>query len=147
MKKSHNILWESLVGIIIWVFILSIVVLWVWRLLAYSNNLIARYNESVTLRLLKRNISNTVKNLDTSNLLENEIFYLFKDTTNKEYLIFTWSTNAWYKYIDNKWNNITDIISYPWDIYSQTLLVQREDTALGTKNQVVKASIRKLIKK
>ena len=146
MNTKPNITWESVVWIIVWVFILSIVILWIWQLISYSNNLTNQYNDAITLRLLQRNVSNTIKKIDTTNILENEVFYLYKDEINKEYVVFTWSTNEQYKYINSKWGNITDIINYNDDIYSQILLLQREDTALWSQNQVVKVSIQKLIK-
>lgn len=141
-----NNLWESLVWIVIWIFILSFIILWIANLLINSNNIKDTYDNKKTINILKSNTENVINNLDTTNVAENEIFYLFKNTTYKEFEIFTWSTNAWYKYIDKYWNKIDNIVWYEWDIYSRTLWLERGDNSLWKNHHIIKISINKLIK-
>ena len=143
---------ESLAWIIIWVFILSLVILGIWKLLSHSNDLIWSYKDSINIRILKNNLSHILLKTDTSNVLENQVFYIHKNTSipgNFTFDVYTWSTNARYKYIDVKWNHIAqgDLATFEKDIYARFLYIQREDTALNSQNQVIRASIKKLIKK
>ncbi len=144
-KKNKS--WESLAWIIIGVFILSLVILWIGKLLSHSNDIIASYNDATNMRILKSNLSHILLKIDTSNILENQVFYIYKDTTHKEFKAYTGTTNATYKYIDVDWNHIADVTAFEKDIYARFLYIQREDTALNSQNQVIRASIKKLIKK
>lgn len=151
LKKNRN--WESLAWIIIWVFILSLVILWIWKLLAHSNEVIGSYNDSTDTRILNSNLSHILLKTDTSAVLENEVFYIYKNLNNisnnddNTFEVFTWSTNVTYQYIDIEWNHVADINTFEDDIYARFLYIQREDTALESQNQVIRASIKKLIKK
>lgn len=141
-----NNFWESLVWIIIWVFILSFIVLWITNLLINSKAIVEAYENKKITNILKNNTENIIKNIDTSNIKESEIFYLYKDTTFKDFLVFTWSSNVGYKYIDKYWNKVNDLSTYEWDIYSRTLWLERDDNSLGSSHQIIKVSIKKLIK-
>lgn len=96
-----------------------------------------------------------MKNTDTSMLKENEVFYVHKNRASSTFQIFTWSTNENFKYIDELWNSISedistlweDLSSFEWDIYSQILWITTEDTSLIEENEVIRASIKRLIKK
>ena len=70
---------------------------------------------------MKTNTENIVKNVDTSNIAETELFYIYKDTTYKEFVVFTWATNAYNKYIDKYWNRVDDLLWFQGDIYSRVL--------------------------
>jgi ABC-type microcin C transport system permease subunit YejE len=142
-----NTSWESLVWIVIWVFILSFIVLWITNLLINSKTIVDVYNNKKTISILKNNTENIVKKIDTQAVLETEIFYLYKDNTFKEFQVFTWSTNYIYKYIDKYWNKVDDLENFEWDIYSRILWLERDDTSLWDSHQIIKASIKKLIKK
>lgn len=144
---KRNTSWESLAWIIIWVFILSFVVLGIGKLLSHSNDIIASYNDSTDMRILKSNLSHILLKTDTSQVLENQVFYIYKDRANQEFKIFTGTTNATYKYIDIDWNHIPNVATFEKDIYARFLYIQREDTALASQNQVIRASIKKLVKK
>ena len=61
---------ESFAWIIIWVFILSIVILGIANLIIYSSSIIDTYRESARLWILKDNLSNIVKKIDTSQIQE-----------------------------------------------------------------------------
>jgi len=143
IKKTS---WESFVWIIVWVFILSIVILWVANIIIYSNNIIDSYSDYSKVTVLRENLTNIVKNIDTSEIRENEIFYVHKNNTSKEFEVFTGSVNSGYKYINEFWDTVPNIALYEWDIYSRILWLSREDTTLSNQDQIVKVSIRKLIK-
>lgn len=140
---------ESFVGIIVWVFILAFVMLGIVNILIFSTDVTTKYNETNRIQVLKQNLTNIVKSIDTSTLRENEIFYVHKNRASwgNKYEVFTGSTNESYKYIDELWNTITDINLYEGDIYSQILWVSSEDISLLSQNQVIRASIKKLVKK
>lgn len=146
MRKNN--FWESLVWIIIWVTILSVSILWILNLLLFSNNLTAIFNNTTRITILKDNAVNVVKKLDTSSILENEAFYLYKNKPLKQFEIYTGTWYTGYKYIDQLWDQVTDLQWYKWYIYARILWLQREDTSIAdNKNQIIKASIRRLIKK
>ncbi len=144
---KKNLLAESLVWIIVWVFILSFVILWIGKLISYSQSLTLSFNEYTKVRLLKANLSNILKTLDISKIQENEAFYIHKDPSTHTFTVFTWTTNKQYKYVDSKWEGIADISTYEWNIYSRKLYIEREDTSFNSKNQIIKASIKRLIRK
>ena len=145
MLRSHKA--ESFVGIVVWVFILSFVVLWIVNILIFSSDTTTKYNETNRIQVLKQNLTNAVKKVDTTNLLENEIFYLHKNRASTNYEIYTGSTNENYKYIDELGNTIPDVSTFEGDIYSQVLWVSNEDITLIEENQVIRASIKKLVRK
>ena len=139
---------ESFVGIIVWVFILSFVMLWIVNILIFSTDITTKYNETNRIQVLKQNLTNVVKTLDTSALNENEIFYIHKNrAAPNQYEIYTGSSFSNYRYIDELGNNVDNIDTFPWDIYSQVLWVSTEDISLLEQNQIIRASIKKLVKK
>jgi hypothetical protein len=123
--------------------------LWIVNILIFSTDITTKYNETNRIQVLKQNLTNIVKELDTSWLNENEIFYVHKNRAswNIKYEIYTGSTNENYKYIDELGNTISDLSLYQWDIYSQVLWVSTEDITFLEQNQVIRASIRRLVKK
>ena len=142
----NNNKWESLVWVIVWVFILSIILLWVTNLLINSNDIIHTYNNKEILNILKSNTENIIKEIDTSNISESEIFYLYKNNSTYTFEVFTWTTNAEYKYIDMFWTKVNDLTWFTDDIYSRTLLLERDDNTIWSNHQIIKVSIKKLIK-
>lgn len=142
-----NTFWESLIWIIIWVFILSFIILGVTNLLINSKLIIDTYENKKIISILKNNTENIIKKIDTSNINETEIFYLNKNTSTKEFEIFTWSTNYVYKYIDQYWNKVDDLANFEWNIYSRILWVERDDNTIWENHQIIKVSLKKLLKK
>ncbi len=142
---------ESFVWIIVWVFILAFVMLWIVNILIFSTDVTAKYNETNRIQVLKQNLTNVVKDLDTSGLQENELFYVHKNRAtapwDNKFEIYTGATNENYQYIDELWNNVADINTFEGDIYSQILWVANEDITFLDQNQVIKASIKKLVRK
>lgn len=146
MRKNN--LWESLVGIIIWVTLLSICVMWILNLILFSNNLTDIFNNTTKMNVLKDNVTNVIKKVDTSSLLENEAFFLYKNELTNNFEIYSWTGNVAYKYINDLWDRVDDPLTYSGYIYARLLWVQREDTSIAdNQNQIIKASIRRLIKK
>lgn len=145
MKKSQK--GESFAGIVVWVFILSFVILGIVNILIFSTNITEKYDEANRVELLKTNLTKIIQNTDTSNLKENEIFYVHKNRATGEYELYTGSTYENYKYIDENGESISNILAYSGDIYSQILWVSKEDTSFWDQNQVIKVSIKKLVKK
>jgi hypothetical protein len=140
-------IWESLVWIIIWVSILAIAILWILNVILYSTSLIDIFEKTTRLNLLKDNIQNITKRLDTSNIEENETFYIYKNPTTKYFTIYTWAINSQYKYIDELGNYIPNLASFTWETYARIFWLERDDTSITTQNQIIKASIRRLIRK
>jgi hypothetical protein len=66
---------------------------------------------------------------------------------NNKYEIYTGSLNESKKYIDELGNTIGDISTYEEDIYSQVLWVSNEDITFLDQNQVIRASIKRLVRK
>ena len=146
MRK--NIFWESLVGIIIWVSVLSICILGILNLLIYSWYISDTFNNDARINVLKDNATAIVSRLNTTNLRQNEIFYLYKNQGTGNFVIYSGALNSQYKYIDALGNQVTDLTWFTDPIYARLLWLQREDDSiLSSKNQIIKASIRKLIKK
>ena len=145
MIKSNK--GETIVWILIWVFIISIVILGISSLMTYSRATIQSYDRSTKISILRENLTNIIKWIDIDSVNENEIFYIHKNATTKEYDVFTWSTNTEYKYIDVNGNKVDDLENFEWDIYAQLLWIEREDTSLENSNKLIRASIKRLIKK
>jgi hypothetical protein len=142
-----NNFWESLIWIIVWVFILSFIIMWISSLLITSKDNINKFENKNTISILKKNTISIIKKINTNNILENEIFYLYKNNTTKEFETFTWTINVEYKYIDKHWTKINDLANFNWAIYSRILWLERDDTSLWNNHQIIKASIKRLIKK
>lgn len=137
---------ESFIGIITWIFILSFVLLGIWNLIFYSRSTTIQYQDYQRLSVLKENIGNILMEVDTNWVQQNEIFYIYKDEVNKTFSVFTGTTHSDYKYINYLWKKI-DINSYNGDIYARTLWKQRDDRSLESDNEIIRVSIKKLIKK
>jgi len=138
---------ETIVWILIWVFIISIVILWISSLMIYSRVTIQSYDRSTKISILRENLTNIIQWINIDNINENEIFYVYKNLGTKEYEIFTGSTNIEYKYIDVNGEKVEDLENFEGDIYSRLLWVEREDTSLKNSNKLIRASIKRLIKK
>ncbi len=118
MKKIKN--WDSLVWVIIGVFILSVALIWIINVLWFSKNTLVTYNNSVNKYIIESNIENIVKKLWNATIDDNNVFYLSKDTVNKEFSYLTWTTNESYKYID-KFIKKVDPVQNIWKTYKVEL--------------------------
>ncbi len=145
MKNNYK--GESFVAIIVWISILSIVLLWIWNLMMYSRALIEKYQSENNIVILKNNVKNIIRNIDTTSLVEHEVFYLNKNNTLKTFDIFTGSSNSDYKYINRFWENITDPVNYVWSVFSRVLWIEKNIDEDWIESQIIKVNIKKLIKK
>lgn len=136
-----NNFWDSIVWIIIWVFIISFIILWVSNLIINSQYIINDYEDRRIINILNNNIQNVIKNFDFSNINEGEIFYIYKNNNFKKFEIFTWALNSKYKNIDEYWNYIDDINNYEWKKYSMFLWVERRDDSLWKTHEKIKINI------
>jgi hypothetical protein len=66
----------------------------------FSTDLTTKYNDANRIDILTKNITNIARNMDTSQVKENEIFYIHKNTSAHTYEIYTGSLNENYKYIN-----------------------------------------------
>ena len=137
---------ESFVWVIVGVFILAIAILGIFSLITYSRTLIYTYETNARVSILRNNLSNIVAKLDTSKILENEVFYIYQNQATQNFEVFTGSTNVEYKYIDKFGIKIDDLDTYDGVIYSRQLLLERVDTSFGENNQIIKWSIKQLVK-
>ena len=137
---------ETLLSVIIWVFILTFVLLWITNLMIENNIIVDKFNKTRDINILKQNSISIIKNIDTSNIPENSIFYIYKNKINNNFEIKD-SSKPKYKYVDRFWDYISDLNTYEWNIYSRIFYLERDDNSLWDVHQVIKASIKRLIKK
>ena len=157
MKKIKKA--ESFTSIIVWILILSFIIAGIANTLNYSIHLTHQYEEKNQILMLTRNIKNIVKKIDTSEIEENEIFYIYRDTTTEEYefkifrpeecitlLPIWWDEEIChnYRYINYLWETIPDIAEYNWDIYSQEIFIRMRDVSLWITNESIKVYITKI---
>ena len=137
---------ESLVGIIVGVFIIAIVIWGIAKILSVQYAIEDDYFRSQTLFILKNNATNIVRKVDTSSVSENEIFSLYKDTTNRRYLVMTGANIETYKYIDRRGNWVSNTGSFQDVVYTRLMFLSKNITS-PVQKQVVKGEIRELIRK
>jgi hypothetical protein len=135
---------ETILSVIIWVFILTFVLLWITNLMIESNVIIDKFNKNRDINILKQNSINIIKNIDTSSIAENSIFYIYRNKWASTFETQTWSE---YKYVDRFWDYISDLTTFEWNIYSRIFYLERDDNSVWDVHQVIKASIKRLIKK
>jgi len=143
MKKTIKA--ESLMEIIIGVFILSFVLLWIWNIMFYSKDIISNYQDIQKINILENNTLNIIKSIDTDNINENETFYIYKNNASKIFEVFTWASNEEYKYINEYWNKV-NTGSFEWNIYKRTLIKQEDNNDLWVKNKIITVSIENYVK-
>jgi hypothetical protein len=96
---------------------------------------------------MELNSANIIKQLDTSNLQEKEVFYLEKNTGSSTFKIYTGSTASSYAFINFYGEPITSTGSYTGSLYLRTFMVEQADTTFKNKNQIIKGTIRELLRK
>jgi hypothetical protein len=104
MKKFKNA--DSLVWIIIGIFILSIALIWIINVLWFSQNTLSTYDESVNKYIIESNIKNITEKLSNDIVTNEDSFYIYKDMVNKEFKYLTWIINKDYKYINKLWQKV-----------------------------------------
>lgn len=119
-----NKYWETFVGIMIWLVILSFVVLSIVSIVWFNYDTSDRYKTMSEEAIIEINSDNIIKKLDIDNLDPWDEFYIYKDITNKEFKIMTWSTNEEYMYINSLWNKKDDISDLREKTYIRKFAVQ-----------------------
>lgn len=138
--KKNNKKAESLAWIIIWVFILAIISLGIGSLIMQSRDLIKKYETKNNINLLSSNSSNIINKLDLSSVPDNEVFYLYKNKSSKNYEIKIWEVNSDYKYVNKLWEKIDT--NYPWEVFMRYFYVKKFN-----QDWVEKTAVRWIIKK
>lgn len=136
--------WETLISVLIWLFIVSIIIFWIISVLTQNYSVEDDFVRNNKIFFLKSNTINILNAIDTSALGEWDIFYLYK--TWSLFKIFTGAINDQYKYTDEYWNNITNTWAYTSSIYTRILYVDMQKQPSSIKDQVIKVWIKELIK-
>jgi hypothetical protein len=129
---------ETLISIVVGVFILSLVLFGVMNLLVHNYTVEDDYARNNKIHLLELNAASLIRRLDTSSGPEKEVFYIYKDTATKEFKIFTGASNIAYGYINSYGDTITNTGSYSGALYLRTFFLDQSDTSLSVGNQVIK---------
>lgn len=123
---------ESLAGIIIWVFILSITLLGIANIVAFSQESLYKVGEKMNLQSLNSTAETISQYIDSSAINPWEDFYIFKNTSTNTFEIFTGSLNQNYQNIDKYWEYVADISTYSRAVYSRVFsLKSRNSFASG----------------
>jgi len=109
MKKNKK--GETLVWVLIWLIIFSIISLSIINIVSYNKDLVSDYENINIESILRSNSNSIIKKLDFSWLTENDTFFIYKNNITKNFEIQTWTTNSWSKYIDLNWNKINNTFS------------------------------------
>ncbi len=145
--KKFNKRWETLVSLLIWMFIISLVISWIATIIGSNYSLEDNFIKNNKVFFLKNNTVNIIKSIDTKWITEWENIYLYKDTENKKFNILTGALNEKYKYVDEYWNNILNIWDYDGNLYSRIVYIQNADTSVWTQNQIIKITVKEITKK
>jgi len=146
MRKLNN-KWETLVSLIIWIFIISLVITWIVSIIGSNYSLEDSFIKNNKVFFLKNNTVNIIKSIDTKSITEWEKIYIYKDKLNKKFEILTWTENDKYSLVDEYWNNILDTQNYDGNLYSRIVYIQNADTSVWTQNQIIKISVKEITKK
>lgn len=138
---QKNIRWETIIWLVIIITLISIALLSLFKILEYDKKLDLDYKKINYISILETNTYNIIKKINTTNLKENDIFFLEKSWN--EINLLTWSLNENYKYISNEWENVLDLKNFKWPIYSRFCIVEKDSESW----QNIKCSIREMIKK
>lgn len=132
--------WETILSIVIVVVIISIILLSLVKIVEYDNELNYQYDKTNYVSILEKNTNALIKQVDTSNLKEKEVFYLYK--TGSQILALSWAANENLKYINYLWENVNSWV-YIWAVYSRFCLIEKD----ALEWQMIKCSIKELIRK
>ena len=145
MKKQNY--WESIVSVIIWVMILTIVIVWIRWITSYSKELIMTYEDKSSINILESNLYNVLYKVNTSGIQNWETFYLYRNSITKQFEVFTWATNIGYQYVDENWIKVDDIDNTESNIFSRNVLIEWTYFTPFWDKQVFKVNVEKYVKK
>ena len=138
MKKNKN--WESLISIIIAVFIITIAFTALLKIAQYNKVIDYEYKKINYIDVLENNTFNIIKKINTNNIKEKQVFVIYQ--TWSQIITLTWSANSNYRYINHLWEYVGSW-GYIWEIYSRFCIVDK-DSELW---QSIKCSIKEMTKK
>lgn len=132
--------WETIISVVVIVAIISIVLVSLFKIIEYDNELNFQYDKTNYISVLEKNTNSLIKQVDTSNVKEKEIFYLYKNAS--DIIALTGSENIDYKFI-NYLGEYVNSGSYLWAIYSRFCLVEKD----APEWQMIKCSVKEMIRK
>ena len=140
--------WESLVAIIVAIAILAWLLVSITFFLLKSSEMQTEFESSYSMFLVKMNARTIAHNLDTKGIQENETFSIYRDDATKNYTIFTGSLVESGAYILESWANIApeQVASASGRVYRRIYLLERRDDSLGPKNEIIKWSVKEMIR-
>lgn len=97
--------WETLAWIIISVAIISIIFLWLWKIIEYNNEIDNNFLKQNYIEILENNTNKTISKLDlnTTNIWDK--IYISQNINNEiEFKNWVWFSDFWY--INELWINI-----------------------------------------
>lgn len=143
MKNSKKA--ESLAWIIIWVFILSLTLVWIANIVTFSQQSLYEISEKKNLQWLNSTANTLVEKLDTQYINVGENFYMYKNTSTNNYDVFTGATNQSYQYINNNWEYVDDISSYSGAVYSRIFTLSSRSTLQSGDIDIVDFTIKPVL--
>ncbi|MDD4151934.1 MAG: hypothetical protein PHR68_04935 [Candidatus Gracilibacteria bacterium] len=138
MKKTKKA--ETLVSILIGVFILSLISIGAIKIMEYDKQKTIEYDKINKIFLLEANSNNLIKKIPTSQFGEKQVFYLYK--TGSQILAYSGISNDYIKYIDEDGNTI-NTGTYKGYIYTRLFIIDKDTST----SQLVKGAIKELIRK
>jgi hypothetical protein len=137
---------ETLISVIMGTIILAFAIATIAALLTGNAEMESGYEKNNAVFLLQNNATTVIRKLDTSSVQEGEVFYLFKDTGAAVFKLFTGATNEGYRYV-NIAGEMVNTGATSDAAYARTFLMEKKDPLSTSSNQVVKVTIRELIRK
>lgn len=139
---------ESLVAIIVAIAILAWLLVSITFFLLKSSEMQTEFESSYTMFLVKMNARTIAHNIDTKSVVENETFSIYRDDITQDYTIFTGSLVESGAYILENGTNITpeQVTSTSGRVYRRIYLLERRDDSLGPKNEIIKWSVKEMIR-
>ncbi len=119
---------ESLAGIIIWVFILSITLLGIANIVAFSQESLYEVSQKMNIQSLNSTANTLSEYIDSSSVNVGEDFYIFKNTSTNTFEIFTGSSNQNYQNIDKNGEYVDDISTYSGAVYSRIFTLKSRNS-------------------
>lgn len=138
--------WETLISLIIWVFIISLIIHWIVEIISSNYIIEDNFIKNNKIFFLKNNTTNIINSLNIKWTSDWEIYYLYKDEINKTFTTYTGVLNEKYKYVDEYWNNILDIWHYDKNFYLREIFLQNINTSIWIQNQIIKISVKEILK-
>ncbi len=115
---------ESLAGIIIWVFILSVTLVGIANIVAFSQESLYEVSQKMNIQSLNSTANKLSEYINTSSMSVGEDFYIFKNTSTNTYEIFTGWVNENYQNINKYWEYVADISTYSGAVYSRVFTLK-----------------------